>query len=122
MSTSNTDFIKHILGSELSKLLTESVPLVTQFSVMLMMHKVNNNILSESVADIKKNFSKILQIVTENCLQMPEEECEVSTAIKKLTEEGEGAPVAAPTNVTAGIEPTVPRIYTKKKPKDELPE
>lgn len=115
-----TDFIKYVLNSDYSKLLVENKePLATQLSVMLMIHRHNKFLLENTLADIDSKYKTVLQIVVENQLLLPEEDVAVDAAVNAITEEGEGAPAAAPTNVVAGIEPTTPRIKPKKKLIDE---
>jgi chorismate mutase len=81
---------------------------------MLMIHKNMAYVVEDTEKEISKTFSKILSIVVENNMMLPEEFFEVEAAVKQITEEGESA---APTNVVAGIEPTVPRI--KRKPTND---
>lgn len=122
MTLSSTDFIRSVFKSDLKTMLTEEYPLATQLSVMLLLHK-KASMLGEDTNDVIRNtFTKALSIVVEHSLRLVEEECEVSTAVKKLNEDGEGGGEgsAPPANVVAGIEPTTPRIYTGKKTKDEF--
>ena len=64
----------------------------------------------------------VVAILEEHGVKLPEEECALEAMVKKIYEEGGGgeAPVGeAPTNVSANIDATTPRIYNKKKKKDE---
>ena len=79
--------------------------------------------LTEALDNVKKNFMNVVAILEEHDVKLPEEECALEAMVKKIYEEGEGggeAPVGeAPTNVSANIDATTPRIYNKKKKKDE---
>ena len=91
----------------------DNVSLEKKLSVMLMIFENTTGSIQTRMTSVKECFDKTLSIVVEHDLKLPEEECIIEKAIKDLAEEGEV--VSAPTNVTAGIEPNVPRIDSKKK-------
>lgn len=133
MSISSQDFIKSILlkpensdmkmiGESLVPLLVESESRLSEkLSVMLMIFMGSKGQLNERIESIKSQFNKVLSIVNENCLKLPEEENQIKSCMKKISEEGEGAS-EAPTNVTAGIEASTPRINPGRIKKKKAPE
>ena len=93
----------------------EGIPFVTKLAVMSMIFENAIGSIDQKIKAIDESFDKILSIVSEHKLVLPEEECMIEKVIKDLQEEGEGAVVSAPTNSVSGIEPTTPRISPKKK-------
>ncbi len=87
-------------------------PLLTQLAVMSMMFIERTGDIDSGLKYIQESYEKIIGIIVENNLRLPEEESEVERIIASISEEGEAA---APTNVTAGIDPTTPRIKRKQK-------
>ena len=65
--------------------------------------------LTESIDFIESNFMKVYSILREHAIQLPEEAQLIKEVVQLVAEEGEGV---APANVTAGIEPSTPRIRT----------
>lgn len=90
---------------------------------MMLIQESKSKSLESCLEYIKENFNKIVAIIEEYGVKLPEEEVQLEQIVKAIAEDGEGAPVASggtpPTNVTAGIEPTTPRIYRNKKRKEE---
>jgi len=118
-----------MIGESLVPFLLESdSTLQRKLSVMLMIYKDSKGVLQERVESVKKQFKKVLSIVDENDLKLPEEENEIKSCMKKIDEEGEGAVGGvtggspAPTNVTAGIEASTPRIDPGRIKKKKTPE
>lgn len=100
------------------------VSMTTKLSVALLLASEKKNCsLTEALNNVKKNFSNVVAILEEHDVKLPEEECALEATVNKIYEEGDGggeAPVGeAPTNVSANIDATTPRIYNKKKKKDE---
>jgi hypothetical protein len=109
MSTLAKKLIKMLseqTNAPLRQMLSEGKSLSTNMSVLLVMLKNKQGI---SMPGFSEEYHKIREIVEEHQLLMPEEEIELENA---LAEDGE-----APTNVTAGIDATTPRIYTKQSKK-----
>lgn len=97
------------------------ISMTSKLSVALLLASEKKNYsLSEALENVKKNFSNVVAILEEHDVKLPEEECALEAAVKKIYEEGEGGEVVSdtPANVTANIDPSTPRIYPKKK-KDE---
>jgi hypothetical protein len=128
MSITAQHFIRAILSQPITDVQTaiseSMLPLLehkcssvqTKLSVMLMIFENSQGSLEARLDNIKTLFGKIIGIVEDHELKLPEEDCIVETVVKEISEEGEGAAPApsAPANVTAGIEPTVPRIKPRK--------
>lgn len=99
------------------------ISMTSKLSVALLLASEKKNYsLSEALENVKKNFSNVVAILEEHDVKLPEEECALEAAVKKIYEEGEGGGGEVvsdtPANVTANIDPSTPRIYPKKK-KDE---
>lgn len=89
---------------------------------MLLIQESKAKSLDACLEYITKNFNKVIKIVEEYAVKLPEEEVQLEQIVKAIAEEGEGGGdggAAAPTNVTAGIEPTTPRIYRKKRKEED---
>ena len=98
----------------------ESASFVNMLTVTMMLFaESKSKSLDVCLEHITKNFSKIIAIVEEYGVKLPEEEVQLEQIVKSLAEEGEGGGSSAPTNVTAGIDATTPRIYRDKKRKEE---
>lgn len=138
MQLSTQDFIKAVLLKESLEhseaIRAALLPLYEQHSncsrvnmltvTMMLVAESKQKSLESCLEYITKNFSKVISIVEEYGVKLPEEEVQLEQIVKAIAEEGEGAAPAggegsAPTNVTAGIEPTTPRIYRNKKRKEE---
>lgn len=94
-----------------------NVSLATKLAVMMMIFENANGSVKDKINYVIESFDKILDIVNEHNMSLPEEECIIEKIINDLSEEGEAA--ISPTNSVAGIEPTTPRINPKKKKIDE---
>lgn len=81
---------------------------------LLLLGSTNFPLTEESTENIKTNWNKILTIIEEHDIKLPEEEIAIESAMKSIAEEGE-----APTNVSAGIDASTPRIYPKKQKKEK---
>lgn len=81
--------------------------MVQSMAVMLML-------LKEDSATALKKFPGTLAVIEEHGIKLPEEEAELEGIVKKIAEEGEGAPTST-MNVSAGIDSATPRIYPKGK-------
>lgn len=135
MQLSTQDFIRAVLlkeSLESSKAIRAALlPLYEQHQssmtnmlavTMLLVSESKDKSLEACLEYITKNFSKVISVVEEYGVKLPEEEVHLEQIVKAIAEEGEGGggdASAAPTNVTAGIEPTTPRIYRNKKRKEE---
>lgn len=103
--------------SELLPLLKlEESSLQRKIECMLLLADTSDVFSESSIKAIKDSFHKIVTIVEENDLKLPEEEFAIQQAIKEIQEEGE---VAAPTNVSAGIDASTPRIDPKRRKKEK---
>lgn len=139
MYLSSQDFIRALLlkeDAQYQKSIRESIlPLLEESSasltrklctLMVMVEDCHGKLLTECLQHIEKSFSKTVAVLEEYDIAMPEEEVKLESVVKNIQEEGEGGAPAtsAPTNVTAGIEASVPRIYPKNKKKvaDVAPE
>ena len=89
-----------------------NISLVTKLAVMMMIFENTIGSIQVKIDSINESFDKILSIICEHNIALPEEECIIEKIIDDLTEDGEGI---APTNSVSGIEPNVPRIGPKKK-------
>lgn len=81
--------------------------MVQSMAVMLML-------LKEDSATALKKFPGTLAVIEEHGIKLPEEEAELEGIVKKIAEEGDGAPTST-MNVSAGIDSATPRIYPKGK-------
>ena len=81
--------------------------MVQSMAVMLML-------LKEDSATALKKFPGTLAVIEEHGIKLPEEEAELEGIVKKIAEDGEGAPTST-MNVSAGIDSATPRIYPKGK-------
>ena len=81
--------------------------MVQSMAVMLML-------LKEDSATALKKFPGTLAVIEEHDIKLPEEEAELEGIVKKIAEDGEGAPTST-MNVSAGIDSATPRIYPKGK-------
>lgn len=136
MQLSTQDFIKAVLLKE-SLEHSEAIravllPLYEQHSscsrvnmltvTMMLVTEAKDKSLDACLEYITKKFSKVINIVEEYSVKLPEEEVQLEQIVKAIAEDGEaggGAESAAPTNITAGIDASTPRIYRNKKRKDE---
>lgn len=140
MQLSTQDFIKAVLLKESLEhseaIRAALLPLYERHSncsrvnmltvTMMLVAESKQKSLESCLEYITKNFSKVISIVEEYGVKLPEEEVQLEQIVKAIAEEGEGAAPAGdggasdvPANVTAGIEPTTPRIYRNKKRKEE---
>lgn len=105
---------RDMIASTMNRLFEQSdLPMVSKMSVMLLLLGENlNKPLSEQLDYIKKNFKKVIEIIHENNIKLPEEEVMLKNEIDAIHEEGE-------MNVTAGIDPQTPRIKPRKTPHEE---
>lgn len=92
---------------------------------MMLVAEAKDKSLDACLEYITKNFSKVINIVEEYGVKLPEEEVQLEQIVKAIAEEGEGGAPAGdggtpPTNVTAGIDAATPRIYRNKKRKDDV--
>ncbi len=107
----NTSLLKStLLESNLN------VTLVTKLAVMMMIFENSTGSIEDKIKHISESFEKVLSIICEHKLILPEEECIIEKILKDIQEEGE---VSAPTNSVSGIEPTTPRISPRKNKKTE---
>lgn len=133
MQLSTKDFIRAVLVKESlnsTEIRAALLPLYEQHTTsMTNMLVVTMMLITESKCKtldtcldyITQNFGKVVSVVEEYGVKLPEEEVQLEQIVKEISEEGE-APVGggeAPTNVTAGIDPTTPRIYRKRHKDDE---
>lgn len=137
MYLSSQDFVKAILLKEdfayRSMIREVLVPLFEQANTtmtnklsvtMMLVQESQSKTLDECLAHIKKNFVAVIAIMEEYGIKLPEEEVALADAVKQISEEGEGAASPAvgsttPTNVTAGIDSSTPRIYPRKRKKSD---
>lgn len=137
MYLSSQDFVKAILLKEdfayRSSIREVLVPLFEQVNttmtnklsiVMMLVQESQSKTLDECLAHIKKNFAAVVSIMEEYGIKLPEEEVALADAVKQIKEEGEGGAAPAvgsttPTNVTAGIDSSTPRIYPRKRKKSD---
>lgn len=138
MQLSTQDFIKAVLLKESLEhseaIRAALLPLYEQHSncsrvnmltvTMMLVAESKQKSLESCLEYITKNFSKVISIVEEYGVKLPEEEVQLEQIVKAIAEDGEGAAPAggegsAPTNVTAGIDASTPRIYRNKKRKEE---
>lgn len=76
---------------------------------MMLVNEARGKSLSECLLYIESNFSKVVSVVEEYHVKLPEEEVQLEQIVKEISEDGE-----APANVTAGIDAGTPRIRTKQ--------
>jgi hypothetical protein len=110
---------QNLINEDLFPLLLDgNISFVRKLSCMLLLAEQHDAINESSIAQIKNNWRKILSIVEEHNIYLPEAEIAIETALKAIQEEGESA---APANVTAGIDASTPRIDPKimKKRKED---
>lgn len=99
-------------------MLTESDgSIVTKLSVIMLLCQEAVKKKIDCVKHLQEKFSAVLAVIEEYGVKLPEEEAILKKTIDELEEDGEGTvAVSAPiANVTAGIEPTVPRIKARKR-------
>lgn len=114
LNSSSTIQEQKTINSDLLPLLQESTSsLVRKLSCMLLIAEQKNSFDVQVLEEIKTKWSRILSIVEEHDIHLPEQELAIEAAISQIQEEGEGA--AAPTNVSAGIDSSTPRIDPKKR-------
>lgn len=93
---------------------------------MMLVAEAKDKSLDACLEYITQNFSKVMSIVEEYGVKLPEEEVQLEQIVKAIAEEGEGGAPAGgeggtpPTNVSAGIDAATPRIYRNKKRKEDV--
>lgn len=136
MQLSNQDFIKAILLKEsfehCENIRATLLPLYEQHAgsyvnmltvtMMLINESVDKSIVP-CLEHIVKKFGKVIDIIEEYGIKLPEEEVQLEQIVKMIVEDGESAGATAstaPTNVVAGIDPATPRIHRNKKLPDDV--
>jgi hypothetical protein len=128
MKHTSRDFVKAILLNEefdgrntirqtvLPLFERSNAPIVEKLSTMILIAKNHRkSTLEECLKEMNSKFSTVLTIIEEHGVRLPEEEVELSKMVKAIYEEGEGGGEgAAPTNVSAGIDSSTPRIKRKQ--------
>lgn len=114
LNSSSTIQEQKTINSDLLPLLQEGASsFVRKLSCMLLIAEHAKEFDVHVIEDIKSKWGKILSIVEEHDIHLPEQELAIESALYQIKEEGEGA--AAPTNVSAGIDASTPRIDPKKR-------
>ena len=79
---------------------------------LMLAEDAKSDSIEEQLDHIKKNFASVVGVIEQYEVKLPEEEVALEAMVASMFEEGE-------MNVTAGIDASTPRIYPKKKKKED---